>query len=77
MNIVNLMQLQISVHFVFAFCPQKKNVYIFVCDILIMSTRVAKDEMGSDGHQVPDQTIQRLAASHPHRQHRHRLHRGE
>lgn len=50
---------------------------MFLCGVVIMFTRVAKDEMGSDGHQVPDQTIQRLAASHPHRQHRHRLHRGE
>ena len=49
---------------------------MFLCGVVILFTRVAEDEMGSDGHQVPDQTIQRLAASHPHRQHRHSLHRG-
>lgn len=76
-NIVILMCFHISMHkyAFFLFC-HLKYFCMFLCGGVITYARMAKDEMGRDGHQVPDQTIQRLAASHPHRQHRHRLHRG-
>lgn len=53
-------------------------VIVFACSMFFASAccRLAEDEMGSDRHEVPDQTIQRLAASHSHCQHRHCLHRG-
>lgn len=44
--------------------------------MVLMFARVAEDEVGCDGHQISDQTIQRLAASHPHCQYRHSIHRG-
>lgn len=45
--------------------------------MVFMFARMAEDEMGCDRHQIPDQTIQRLAASHPHCQYRHSIHRGQ
>ena len=44
---------------------------------VLLLFRMAQNEMGCNGHKVPDQALQRLATPHPHGQHRHCLHRGE
>lgn len=59
--------------------PRQTRLYFCFCQLIlygVLFARMAKDEMGCDGHQVSDQTIQRLAASHPHCQYRHSIHRG-
>lgn len=64
---------QIRLYFSF----MSAEIFQFVYGVVFISARVAEDEMGRDRHQIPDQTIQRLAASHPHCQHRHSIHWGQ